>query len=67
MRSWSGAQRTDEGGFLYLTDRKANIIIISGGVNINPQEAENVLTVHAKVHDGGAWAPWLRARSSNAL
>ena len=42
--------RVDEDGFLYLTDRKANMII-SGGVNIYPQETENVLTVHPKVHD----------------
>jgi len=26
-------------------------MIISGGVNIYPQETENVLTVHPKVHD----------------
>jgi acyl-CoA synthetase (AMP-forming)/AMP-acid ligase II len=42
--------RVDEDGFLYLTDRKANMII-SGGVNIYPQEAENVLTMHPKVFD----------------
>lgn len=42
--------RVDEDGFLYLTDRKANMII-SGGVNIYPQEAENVLTMHPKVQD----------------
>ncbi len=42
--------RVDEDGFLYLTDRKANMII-SGGVNIYPQEAENILTVHPKVAD----------------
>ena len=40
----------DEEGYLYLTDRKANMII-SGGVNIYPQEAENVLTMHPKVVD----------------
>jgi acyl-CoA synthetase (AMP-forming)/AMP-acid ligase II len=40
----------DDEGFLYLTDRKANMII-SGGVNIYPQEAENVLTMHPKVLD----------------
>ncbi len=33
--------RLDEDGFLYLTDRKA-FMIISGGVNIYPQEAENL-------------------------
>ena len=40
----------DKDGFLYLTDRKA-FMIISGGVNIYPQEAENVLAVHPKVID----------------
>ena len=40
----------DEDGFLYLTDRKS-FMIISGGVNIYPQEAENVLTMHPKVAD----------------
>jgi long-chain acyl-CoA synthetase len=42
--------RVDEDGFLYLTDRKA-YMIISGGVNIYPQEAENVLTMHPAVVD----------------
>ncbi|MFB4307519.1 AMP-binding protein [Actinomadura sp. GTD37] len=40
----------DGDGFLYLTDRRA-YMIISGGVNIYPQEAENVLAVHPKVAD----------------
>jgi acyl-CoA synthetase (AMP-forming)/AMP-acid ligase II len=40
----------DGEGFLYLTDRKA-FMIISGGVNIYPQEAENVLISHPKVVD----------------
>jgi long-chain acyl-CoA synthetase len=40
----------DEDGFLYLTDRKA-FMIISGGVNIYPQEAENLLVTHPKVVD----------------
>ncbi len=42
--------RIDEDGFLYLTDRKA-FMIISGGVNIYPQEAENILITHPKVAD----------------
>ena len=42
--------RVDEEGFLYLTDRKAHMII-SGGVNIYPQEAENILTMHPDVYD----------------
>ncbi|GIW41408.1 MAG: acyl-CoA synthetase [Candidatus Binatia bacterium] len=40
----------DEDGYLYLTDRKA-YMIISGGVNIYPQEIENVLILHPKVAD----------------
>ncbi|WP_420453742.1 AMP-binding protein [Ilumatobacter sp.] len=40
----------DEDGYLYLTDRKA-FMIISGGVNIYPQEAENVLVTHDDVID----------------
>ncbi len=40
----------DSEGYLYLTDRKDNVII-SGGVNIYPQEAENLLTMHPKVFD----------------
>jgi len=40
----------DDDGFLYLTDRK-HFMIISGGVNIYPQEAENVLINHDKVMD----------------
>jgi len=42
--------RLDDDGFLYLTDRKA-YMIISGGVNIYPQEAENILTMHPAVFD----------------
>ncbi|MGB5950438.1 MAG: AMP-binding protein [Parvibaculum sp.] len=42
--------RVDEEGYLYLTDRKA-FMIISGGVNIYPQEAENLLVLHPKVAD----------------
>ncbi|MEV0196241.1 AMP-binding protein [Nonomuraea sp. NPDC050691] len=40
----------DADGFLYLTDR-LSYMIISGGVNIYPQEAENVLSVHPAVAD----------------
>jgi acyl-CoA synthetase (AMP-forming)/AMP-acid ligase II len=40
----------DEDGYLYLTDRKA-YMIISGGVNIYPQEAESLLVTHPKVMD----------------
>jgi acyl-CoA synthetase (AMP-forming)/AMP-acid ligase II len=40
----------DADGWLYLTDRKA-FMIISGGVNIYPQETEDLLTMHPKVAD----------------
>src|SRR5215470_616846 len=40
----------DADGYLYLTDRQAHMII-SGGVNIYPQEAENVLATHPAVLD----------------
>ncbi|GGL09935.1 acyl-CoA synthetase [Nocardia jinanensis] len=42
----------DEDGYLYLTDRKS-FVIISGGVNIYPQEVENVLTLHPAIFDVG--------------
>ena len=40
----------DADGYLFLTDRKS-FMIISGGVNIYPQEIENLLVVHPKVAD----------------
>ena len=40
----------DAEGYLYLTDRK-DFMIISGGVNIYPQEAEDVLITHPRVID----------------
>lgn len=40
----------DEDGYLYLTDRKS-FMIISGGVNIYPQEIENHLVTHPRVQD----------------
>ncbi len=40
----------DGDGYLYLTDRKSHMII-SGGVNIYPQEIENLLVTHDKVMD----------------
>ncbi|MDR3389646.1 MAG: AMP-binding protein [Rudaea sp.] len=40
----------DEDGYLFLADRSSNMII-SGGVNIYPQEAEAVLTLHPAIRD----------------
>jgi acyl-CoA synthetase (AMP-forming)/AMP-acid ligase II len=40
----------DDEGWLFLTDRKA-FMIISGGVNIYPQEVEDCLALHPKVAD----------------
>lgn len=42
--------RLDEDGFLYLTGRQS-FMIISGGVNIYPEEIENVLVQHPEVQD----------------
>jgi fatty-acyl-CoA synthase len=44
----------DADAYLYLTDRKADMII-SGGVNIYPQEAENVLVTHTAVADAAVF------------
>ncbi len=44
----------DDDNFLYLTDRKT-FMIISGGVNIYPQETENVLITHPKVADAAVF------------
>lgn len=52
-RGWSSLGdigHLDEDGYLYLTDR-ASHMIISGGVNIYPQEVENELTLHPAVAD----------------
>jgi len=44
----------DEDGYLFLSDRKA-FMIISGGVNIYPQEAENLLLTHPEVLDAAVF------------
>jgi acyl-CoA synthetase (AMP-forming)/AMP-acid ligase II len=44
----------DEDGYLFLTDRKA-FMIISGGVNVYPQEAENALIMHPAVFDAAVF------------
>lgn len=40
----------DEDGYVYLTDRKG-FMIISGGVNVYPQETENALALHPAIYD----------------
>ncbi|MFN0160685.1 MAG: AMP-binding protein [Burkholderiales bacterium] len=44
----------DEDGFLHLTDR-ATFMIICGGMNIYPQECENLLITHPKVADAAVF------------
>lgn len=44
----------DDEGYLFLTDRRHHMII-SGGVNIYPQEAENLLVTHPKVLDAAVF------------
>ncbi|WP_059015159.1 fatty-acid--CoA ligase FadD4 [Mycobacterium sp. M26] len=44
----------DDDGYLFLTDRRHHMII-SGGVNIYPQEAENMLVIHPQVMDAAVF------------
>jgi long-chain acyl-CoA synthetase len=44
----------DEDGYVYLTDRRS-FMIISGGVNIYPQECENLLITHPEVADAAVF------------
>ena len=44
----------DADGYLHLTDR-ATFMIISGGVNIYPQECENLLITHPKIADAAVF------------
>ena len=44
----------DSDRYLYLTDR-ATFMIISGGVNIYPQECENLLITHPKIADAAVF------------
>jgi len=57
MNGWStlgDIGHIDADGYLYLSDRKS-FTVISGGVNIYPQEAENVLAGHPLVSDVAAF------------
>ncbi|HEY6624567.1 MAG TPA: acyl-CoA synthetase [Acidimicrobiales bacterium] len=53
-RSLGDIGRVDEEGYLYLTDRRA-FMIVSGGVNIYPQEIEDVLVAHPRVLDAAVF------------
>lgn len=46
--------RLDDDGYLYLLDRKA-FVIISGGVNVYPQETEDLLIDHPRVLDAAVF------------
>ena len=46
--------RVDEEGYLFLADRK-DFMIISGGVNIYPQEVENLLISHPAIADAAVF------------
>jgi len=49
-RTLGDVGRLDGDGYLYLTDRLSHMII-SGGVNIYPQESENIILTHPLVRD----------------
>jgi long-chain acyl-CoA synthetase len=53
-RSLGDVGYVDDDGYLYLTDR-STFMIVSGGVNIYPQEAENLLTMHPKLVDAAVF------------
>jgi acyl-CoA synthetase (AMP-forming)/AMP-acid ligase II len=53
-RSLGDMGYVDEDGYLYLTDR-STFMIVSGGVNIYPQEAENLLVMHPKLIDAAVF------------
>ncbi|GAB1810985.1 acyl-CoA synthetase [Mycobacterium sp. MUNTM1] len=53
-RSLGDVGYVDSDGFLYLTDR-STFMIVSGGVNIYPQEAENLLVMHPKLVDAAVF------------
>ncbi|TAH66440.1 MAG: acyl-CoA synthetase [Rhodopseudomonas palustris] len=54
MSSVGDVGYVDDDGYLHLTDR-ATFMIISGGVNIYPQECENLLITHPKVADAAVF------------
>jgi long-chain acyl-CoA synthetase len=54
MSTVSDVGYLDADGFVHLTDRKT-FMIISGGVNIYPQECENLLITHPKVLDAAVF------------
>lgn len=53
-RSLGDMGHLDENGYLYLTDR-STFTIVSGGVNIYPQEVENLLVMHPKLLDAAVF------------
>jgi acyl-CoA synthetase (AMP-forming)/AMP-acid ligase II len=53
-RSLGDMGYVDDDGFVYLTDR-SSFMIVSGGVNIYPQEAENLLIMHPKLVDAAVF------------
>jgi acyl-CoA synthetase (AMP-forming)/AMP-acid ligase II len=53
-RSLGDMGYVDDDGFVYLTDR-STFMIVSGGVNIYPQEAENLLIMHPKLVDAAVF------------
>jgi long-chain acyl-CoA synthetase len=53
-RSLGDIGYVDEDGYLYLADR-STFTVVSGGVNIYPQEAENLLVMHPKLVDAAVF------------
>lgn len=48
--------RIDEDGFVYITGRKKNLIILSGGENVSPEELEKKLSINEHIHECKVYA-----------
>lgn len=54
LSTFGDVGRVDAEGYLFLSDRK-DFMIISGGVNIYPQEVENLLITHPEIEDAAVF------------
>ncbi|GAB5468641.1 MAG: AMP-dependent synthetase/ligase [Rhodospirillales bacterium] len=45
----------DEQGCIYITDRKKDIIVLSGGDNVSPARLEGLLTMEAEIEQAFVW------------